>query len=199
MIDICLLGTGGMMPLPGRWLSALLLRTAGRMALIDCGEGTQVPLRQAGWGIAGLDAILLTHLHADHIAGLPGLWHLLAQADRTAPLMHFGPRATAAVLQHLMAALAPGLPYPLHVRELTDGERFEAAGFTCACLEVGHSVPCFAYRLELPRGRHLGGGQCHARRGARAAASGLASGAGHRYAPRAHLARIRGSGGPAGV
>ena len=155
MLDVCLLGTGGMMPLPGRWLSALLLRSGGSMMLIDCGEGTQVSLRQAGWGVSGLDAILLTHLHADHIGGLAGLWHLLAQGERSAPLMHIGPAGTAHVLRHLMAALAPRLPYELYVRELQGAERFEAAGFRGASLPVEHSVPCLAYRLEVPRGRRF--------------------------------------------
>jgi ribonuclease Z len=155
MLDVCLLGTSGMMPLPERSLSALLVRTGGRMLLLDCGEGTQVQLRRAGWGLADVDAVLLTHLHADHTGGLAGLWHLLAQTDRTAPLIHFGPVGTAYVLQHLSAALAPRLPYPLYVRELASGDAFEAGGLRCACLEVEHGAPCFAYRLDLPRGQRF--------------------------------------------
>jgi len=66
MLDVCLLGTGGMMPLPNRWLSSLLLRYKGRMILIDCGEGTQIPLKMIKWGFKTIDAILFTHYHADH-------------------------------------------------------------------------------------------------------------------------------------
>ena len=60
MLDVCLLGTGGMMPLPHRWLSSLLIRYHGRMILIDCGEGTQIPLKMVGWGFKAIDTILFT-------------------------------------------------------------------------------------------------------------------------------------------
>ena len=73
MLDVCLLGCGGMMPLPGRWLTALMLRYNGRSLLIDCGEGTQIAIREKGWGMKAIDTIAITHLHADHIGGLPGL------------------------------------------------------------------------------------------------------------------------------
>ena len=72
MLDIALLGTGGMIPLHDRYLTAMLARCNGRMLLIDCGEGTQITMRELGWGFVHLDAILITHFHADHIAGLPG-------------------------------------------------------------------------------------------------------------------------------
>ena len=78
MLDICLLGTGGMMPMPSRFLTAMLARLNGRLALIDCGEGTQVTMKMLGWGFKAIDVICFTHFHADHISGLPGL--LIGQA-----------------------------------------------------------------------------------------------------------------------
>lgn len=73
MLDVCLLGTGGMMPLPYRKLTALMTRYNGSNLLIDCGEGTQVAIREKGWSVHDLDVICFTHYHADHISGLPGL------------------------------------------------------------------------------------------------------------------------------
>ena len=80
MVDVCLLGCGGMMPLPDRRLTALLYRHGGKMILIDCGEGTQVGMKLAGWGFKPLHAILFTHYHADHVTGLPGLLLTLANS-----------------------------------------------------------------------------------------------------------------------
>lgn len=73
MLDICLLGTGGMMPLPRRALTALMARYNGSSLLIDCGEGTQVSIREQGWSFHPIDVICITHFHGDHISGLPGL------------------------------------------------------------------------------------------------------------------------------
>ena len=73
MIDVCLLGTGGMMPLPYRWLTSLLVRYNGKSILLDCGEGTQIALKKKGWSPNSISLILITHFHADHIAGLPGM------------------------------------------------------------------------------------------------------------------------------
>ena len=73
MLDVCLLGTGGMMPLPYRWLTALMVRCSGSNLLIDCGEGTQIALKEKGWSPKPVDVICFTHYHADHISGLPGL------------------------------------------------------------------------------------------------------------------------------
>jgi ribonuclease Z len=85
MLEAVLLGTGGMMPLPGRWLSSLLIRVSGQMTLFDCGEGTQIALRAAGWGFRRLGAICISHVHADHIAGLPGLLHTIANSGPSNP------------------------------------------------------------------------------------------------------------------
>ena len=79
MLDVCLLGTGGMMPLPGRWLTSLLTRFNGSSLLIDCGEGTQIAIKEQGYTFKAIDTICFTHFHADHISGLPGI--LLAMAN----------------------------------------------------------------------------------------------------------------------
>ena len=71
MLDICLLGSGGMMPLPYRWLTALMVRYNGSSLLIDCGEGTQIAIKEKGWSFKPIDVICFTHYHGDHISGLP--------------------------------------------------------------------------------------------------------------------------------
>jgi ribonuclease Z len=93
MLDVCLLGTGGTIPLPRRRLSATLVRVGGGLVLLDCGEGTQVALRERGWGLRHLKAILITHAHADHVLGLPGLLLSLGFAGKGAdePLTVYGP------------------------------------------------------------------------------------------------------------
>ncbi len=73
MLDVCLLGCGGMMPLPRRWLTALMTRYNGSSLMIDCGEGTQVAIKEKGWSFKPIDVICFTHYHGDHISGLPEL------------------------------------------------------------------------------------------------------------------------------
>ena len=92
MLDVCLLGTGGMMPLPGRRLTALMTRYNGSSLLIDCGEGTQVAIKEKGWTFKPIDAICFTHYHADHISGLPGLLLTMGNTDRREPLTMIGPK-----------------------------------------------------------------------------------------------------------
>ncbi|WP_038040453.1 ribonuclease Z [Thermorudis peleae] len=151
MLDVCLLGTGGMMPLPGRWLSSLLVRCNGVVILCDCGEGTQISWRYTNWSFHDLGMIALTHLHADHVAGLPGILFSLAYADRREPVRIYGPRGIAALLAHFRV-LVPVLPFPIEVVEL-DGRYEETLpnGLHFAALPVHHRVPCFAYRFTYPR------------------------------------------------
>jgi ribonuclease Z len=153
MIDAVLLGTGGMMPLPGRWLSSLLIRVQGQLTLFDCGEGTQIAWRESGWGFRRLGAICISHTHADHIAGLPGLLHAVANAGRTEPINVFGPAGTGEVVGALRV-IAPVLPYEVRVEELLGGERFMLPGGLTGCCEHGdHALPVLAYRVDLIRGR----------------------------------------------
>ena len=101
MIDVCLLGTGGMMPLPDRWLTALMLKYNGQSILIDCGEGTQIALREVGWSAKQIDLMCFTHYHADHISGLPGLLLTMGNADRREPLTMIGPKGLERVVNSL--------------------------------------------------------------------------------------------------
>jgi ribonuclease Z len=154
MLDVYLLGEGGTMPLPGRWLSSLLVRHEGRLLLFDCGEGTQIPLRAAGWGLRAVDTIFITHFHGDHVGGLPGLLLTLGNAERREPLTIYGPPGLAAVVAGLRV-IAPRLPYDVECRELAGGERFALGALRVACLAVEHSLPCLSYTLERPRGRRF--------------------------------------------
>jgi ribonuclease Z len=151
MIDICLLGTCGMMPLPGRWLSSVLLRCGSNLVLFDCGEGTQVPWKSLGWGFRQLGAICLTHMHADHVAGLPGVLFMVAHAGRTEPLALYGPPGTTYVVEGLRR-IAQDLPFPVEIHELRGQQRFDLpGGLHGSCTPAAHGIPCLAYRVELER------------------------------------------------
>ncbi|MCC6629777.1 MAG: ribonuclease Z [Chloroflexi bacterium] len=153
MIDVCLLGTGGTMPLPGRWLSVLLLRSGRDMVLFDCGEGTQITWKMRGWGFRWVGAICLSHLHADHIMGLPGLLLQLAHSERIEPVQIIGPRGTHRRIGALLSVTGY-LPYPIEFVELAGGEEFSLpGGLTGACQAVDHGPPCLAFRVDLARGR----------------------------------------------
>lgn len=155
MIDFLLLGTGGMQPLPDRWLSSLLVRCQGELILFDCGEGTQIPWKSFGWGFRRLAAICISHYHADHIAGLPGLLHSVANAGRTEPVDLFGPVGTGKIVAGLRV-IAPRLPFELRVHELTSGDRIDLpANLTGSVLDGDHGLPCLLYRVDLARERRF--------------------------------------------
>ena len=150
MIDLCTLGTGGSMPMPDRALSSLYVRVHGRLLLVDCGEGTQTGVRRAGWGFSHVDAILITHFHADHCGGLPGFLLSIAKTPRTEPVHIYGPVGLGQVVSGL-CVVCPPMPYPVVLHELRGGETFEAIGLTVTCFSLHHSVPCLGYRFDLHR------------------------------------------------
>jgi ribonuclease Z len=152
MLDVLLVGTGGMTPLPRRFLSSALLRFQGRLLLVDCGEGTQISLKMAGWGFKELSAVFLTHLHGDHVVGLPGLLLTVGNSGREEPLTVHGP-GNLLRLADAVEAIAPHLPFPLRWRPLSGGDRIAVEGMTVTTLRVRHGVPCLAYSFHVPRGR----------------------------------------------
>lgn len=151
MLDICLLGSGGMMPLPYRWLTSLMARYNGSSLLIDCGEGTQIAIKEKGWSFKPIDVICFTHFHGDHISGLPGLLLTMGNAERTEPLTLIGPKGLERVVNALRV-IAPELPFPIIFKEINGPEEaFSLNGYRLKAFRVNHNVPCYGYTLELDR------------------------------------------------
>ena len=151
MLDVCLLGTGGMMPLPYRWLTSLMVRYNGSSLLIDCGEGTQIAIKEKGWSFKPIDVICFTHYHGDHISGLPGLLLTMGNADRTKPLTLIGPKGLERVVNALRV-IAPELPFQIKYMEITEAEQtFEMNGYRLRAFRVNHNVTCYGYTMEIDR------------------------------------------------
>lgn len=151
MLDVCLLGTGGMMPLPKRWLTSLMVRYNGSSILIDCGEGTQIAIKEKGWSFKPIDIICFTHYHADHISGLPGLLLTMGNAERTEPLLLIGPKGLEKVVSALRV-IAPELPFPIEYIELAgQSQTIEKKGVRIEAFRVNHNVICYSYNINIER------------------------------------------------
>lgn len=161
MLDVCLMGCGGSIPTPERYLSSLLCRHGGNELVIDCGEGTQLAMKKAGFTAGKISLILLTHFHADHVSGLPGMLLAMANEGRTDPVTIAGPRGASRIVSSL-CVIAQGLPFSVTVYEFpnTGGELpaylFEQGGnsgapMTVRAFPARHSVPTLGYRISLPR------------------------------------------------
>ncbi len=154
MIDVCLLGTGGMMPLPYRWLTSLLVRYNGTSILLDCGEGTQIAMKKKGWSPNPIRMILITHFHADHIAGLPGMLLSMGNSDLREPVLIVGPKGLSHIVESLRV-IAPELPFEIRCRELSEEvETFDLPGekdFHITAFRVNHRVTCYGYSFSLDR------------------------------------------------
>ena len=152
MLDICLLGTGGMMPLPYRWLTSLMARYNGKSILIDCGEGTQIAMKEKGWSPKPIDVICFTHFHADHISGLPGMFLTMGNAERTEPLLLIGPKGLERIVTALRS-IAPELPFELRFVELNGAEQeIDLGDMKIQAFRVNHNVTCYGYNLIVERG-----------------------------------------------
>ena len=151
MLDLCLLGTAGMMPLPYRWLTSLMLRYNGSSLLIDCGEGTQIAIREKGWSFRPIDIICITHFHGDHISGLPGILLAMSNSDRTEPLTMIGPKGLERVVKALRV-IAPELPFEIKFIELTEPQQqIRLHGYVIDAFKVNHRVTCYGYSISIER------------------------------------------------
>lgn len=151
MVEVCLPGTGGMLPLENRWTASCWVEFQGTAILIDCGEGTQIALKKADCRLSRLTLLLITHFHADHIAGLPGLLLTLGNYGKNTPITIVGPAGLERVVASLMT-IAPNLPYSIVLKEL-DGEdqNFDLFGIHFSSMPLQHRIPCLGYRMTFNR------------------------------------------------
>ena len=139
------------MPLPYRWLTSLMLRYNGSSLLIDCGEGTQIAIREKGWSFRPIDIICITHFHGDHISGLPGILLAMSNSDRTEPLTMIGPKGLERVVKALRV-IAPELPFEIKFIELTEPQQqIRLHGYVIDAFKVNHRVTCYGYSISIER------------------------------------------------
>ncbi|MCL2412083.1 MAG: ribonuclease Z [Treponema sp.] len=148
-LEAFILGCGGMMPLPNRHLTSVLLRREGELFLFDCGEGTQVSLRRLNLRWKKISAIFISHTHADHVTGIPGLLMLSSQVDRDEPLYIIGPPKIADYIEANRRVLDMYINYEIIVQEITSpGIVYKGDGFHVRSFPLSHTKPCYGYTLE---------------------------------------------------
>jgi len=148
-LEAFILGCGGMMPLPNRHLTSVLLRREGELFLFDCGEGTQVSLRRLNLRWKKISVIFISHMHADHVTGIPGLLMLSSQVDRDDPLYIIGPPRIAEYIESSRRVLDMYINYEIIVQEITSpGIVYKGDGFHIRCFPLSHTKPCYGYTLE---------------------------------------------------
>ncbi|MFP4642902.1 MAG: ribonuclease Z [Spirochaetales bacterium] len=150
-MEAFILGCGGMMPLPNRHLTSMLLRREGQLFLFDCGEGSQVSLRKLNLKWKKISAIFITHSHADHVTGLPGMLMLSAQVDRDDPLYIYGPPRVKEYVEANRRILEMYINYEIIVQEIEDpstpGVLYEGEGFHVRHFPARHTRTCVGYSL----------------------------------------------------
>ena len=152
-LEVFILGSGGMMPLPRRHLTSVLLRREGDLFLFDCGEATQISLKKLNLKWKNISTIFISHTHADHVTGLPGILMLSSQVDRTEPLYIIGPPKIKEFVETSIKVLDMYINYEIIVKEITEpGVVMQGENFKVEAFQLDHTKPCFGYKLtEAPR------------------------------------------------
>lgn len=152
-MKVTLLGTGGMLPLPHRHLTSLWLEYKGKACMIDCGEGTQIAVAKQNVKLSHLDVLLITHTHADHISGLPGLLLSLGNSGKQTPVKIYGCKGISQTIRSLMC-ICPVLPFEVRIEELSLQEKtfFRWNDINISSLPLEHGdVPCLGYSFVLTK------------------------------------------------
>lgn len=143
--EIFVLGTSGMMPLPGRYLTSAMLRREGELFLFDCGEGTQVSLKMLNLKWKKINRIFISHMHADHVTGLPGILMLSSQVDRDEPLYIYGPKKLGEYIESSRAILDMYINYEIIFQEVKEGIVLDTEDYQVEAIKLDHTKPCFGY------------------------------------------------------
>ncbi len=151
MLDVTLAGCGGTIPLKNRWLTSCMMRFEGKCLLIDCGEGTQIAMKEASLPFKPISTICITHYHADHLSGLPGLLLSMGGEGRVDPVTIIGPAHIEKYVRALLT-IAPELPYEVICRPIVEREEtLTASGFEITAFRVNHTLPTYGYTVKIPR------------------------------------------------
>ncbi len=151
MLDVTLSGSGGTIPLKNRWLTSCFMRFNGKCMIIDCGEGTQIAMKEASLPFKPIGVICVSHYHADHLGGLPGMLLSMGGEGRTAPVTIIGPAHIEKYVRALLT-IAPELPFEVVCRPIT--ERCETVvidGFHITAFRTNHTLPCYGFSVSIPR------------------------------------------------
>lgn len=146
--EVFVLGTSGMMPLPGRFLTSALVRREGELFLFDCGEGTQVSLKMLNIRWKKISAIFISHMHADHVTGLPGMLMLSSQVDRDEPLYLYGPPKLKEYVDANRKILDMYINYEIIVKTVEPGIILENDEFIVEAFRLDHTKPCMGYTMR---------------------------------------------------
>ncbi len=146
--EVFVLGTSGMMPLPGRFLTSAMVRREGELFLFDCGEGTQISLKMLNIKWKKISAIFISHMHADHVTGLPGMLMLSSQVDREDPLIIYGPARLHDYISQTRKLLDMYINYEIIVKTVEPGIICESDEFTVEAFKLDHTKPCFGYTMR---------------------------------------------------
>jgi len=165
-VEVLLLGIGGMMPMPGRWLTSAVVLLEGRATMFDCGEGTQVALKKSGFGVGRIERFVMSHLHGDHLLGLPGMLMLMTQAEIEQEVEIVGPPDVTRWARGNRDLLRFYLNYSLRYTDLeADGGEIKTDSFTLQYLPLKHSTTTYGFALienerpgkfSLAKARELG-------------------------------------------